>query len=282
MKPIFYLLLCLFFCLSACKNSDNFMKDNVILQPSIKQDIETRFPGSEILNVYDFLTGTEINLKDKLGNNISLFYESDNSECMLTVTKFVSFENLPDEVKQSFYISPYGKRETDLFSNIECDEYKHLRRKMYKLEFYDTLGRHDNLYTLLMFNDDGFMFPVRHNTLNQSCWHKQLNTNEISFIENNYGNDIRSFNNDSGYNSYYVMDHGILKYIQFDEEWKSTTYSLPLETKLPVNVMIELQELQPGFNFVKLNKIETPYGEIYQFLDEKGDGYNIGNTIVSL
>ena len=269
---------------TACDNEDDFAVAEDKLSAEVQQHLKAEYDGAEITSFHNWTNnwqpGTEVNLIDKKGNEVSLFFR-DFKQLSLTVTKYARLENLPSRVRYAFLSSPYGNVDKERIDKIECDDYEQLPNKMYRFEFTTPVPGKGNLYTLLTFNADGYMLPVNHGFANSSWSNPIVDKDEVEFIDYHYGRDIRSYENLGGTNSYYVMDHDILKKVCFrDDKWKSTVYRLPLDTPVSPDILKQLYETEPDFKYVTLNRVETPNGDGYQFLNEEGDGYIIGEMFV--
>ena len=285
MRKIFYLLWALMpFCITACDNDDVIETSEEKLSAEVKQHLKDYYADAKIKSFHNWWNnspfGTEVNLIDKDGNDVSIFYY-EFKELSLTVTKYANIENLPLKVKYAFLSSPYGNIKKENIRKIERDDYAQLPNKMYRFEFTSFVPGVGDLYTLLTFNDDGYMLPVNHGFVNQAWSNPLIDKSELEFIDHHYGADIRSYENLGGSNCYYVIDHSILKKVNFrDSKWQSTLYPLPLDTDVPSEILKQLYELEPDFKYVQLNRVETPNGAGYQFLNEKGDGYTLGEMFV--
>ena len=272
MRKFLCLLLGLMPFFTACDDDDDFETPETQLTSEVQQDLKERFEGAEIKAVHNGERGTEVNLIDKDKNEVSIFYH-DFNKLDLTVTKFASFKKLPSQVKYAFYSSPYGKMKTDRIDHIVCDDYAMLPVKMYKIDFTYFAPGTGELYTQLTFNEDGYLLPVNHGFTNSSWLNPVINSAEINFINRNYGIDIRSYENLGGTVSYYVMDHEVLKKVSFrNDKWQSTVYPLPLDTEVPTDILKQLYETEPGFKYVELKRVESPNGDGYWFVDDKGHG----------
>ena len=285
MKKIIYLLLGVLPLFTiACSNDDDVENPQEKLSAEVAQHLKNYYAGANITSFYNWpnntVPGTEVNLVDKDGNEVSIFYR-DFKRLSLTVTKYAQFKDLPSPVRNGFYASPFGDMKTDRIDKIECEDYAQLPNKMYRLEFTYYVPGTGELFTQLTFNADGYLLPVNHGFTNQAWSNPVIHTVEVEFINKHYGVDIRSYDNLGGTNSYYVMHRNILKKVEFrDDKWKSTVYPLPLDTEVPATVLNRLYELEPGFEYTTLNKVETSSGDGYQFLNEKGTGYIIGDMFV--
>lgn len=283
MKKFYYLLLGILpFFITAC-DDDDFETPKEKLSVEVEQHLKDCYADAEIKSFHNWRNswqpGTEVNLIDKNGNEVSIFYR-DFTKLSLTVSHFARFDNLPLPVKYAFLSSPYGNVEKNRIDKIECDDYAQLPNKMYRFEFtYDVPGKGE-LYTLLTFNADGYMLPVKHGFVNSSWSNPIIDMDEVEYISHHYGMDIRSYDNLGGTNSYYVMDHDILKKVNFrNNKWESTVYLLPLDTEVSPDILKQLYEMVPDFKYVTLNRVETPNGDGYQFLNEEGDGYIIEDSL---
>ena len=285
MKKIYFLLLGILpFFITACDNDDDVDLPKEKLSTEIEQHLEECYADAEIKSFYNWpngwVPGTEVNLVDKDGNDVSIFYR-DSKYLSLTVTQFSRFENLPSPVRNGFYASPFGEMNKERIDKIECDDYAQLPNKMYRFEFTYYVPGTGELYTQLTFNADGYMLPVKHGMTNKAWSNPALDRREIEFIDGHYGVDIRSYDNLGGSNSYYVMDRDILKKVTFRaDKWESTVYPLPLDTEVPADILKSLYELEPDFQYVTLNRVETPNGNGYQFVNDEGDGYVLGDMFV--
>lgn len=285
MKKIIYLLMGIMpFFTTACSNDDDMDMPQEKLSAKVEQHLLQCYPDAEIRSFYNWpngkIPGTEVNLIDKDGNEVSIFYRYFK-DLSLTVTKYAHFDNLPPSVRHAFYLSPFGNMKKDRIDNIECDDYAQLPNKMYRFEFTYYVPDFGELYTQLTFNADGYMLPVNHGFTNKAWSNPDINQGDVTFINKHYGVDIRSYDNLGGTNSYYVMDHDILKQVKFrDNKWESTVYPLPLYTEVPANILKRLYELEPDFQYVTLNRVESPNGDGYQFLNDKGNGYILGDMFV--
>ena len=283
MKINYFLAGILALVISAC-NNENLKSEEDQLTVEIKQDLKERFEGAEIKSVHNWIDsrkpGTEVNLIDKDGNEVYILY-SDYQKPSHIATKFGCYDKLPATIKYAFQSSPYGQMSKDEIENIVCDDYALLPHKVYKIEFSVQTAEKRKLYTLLTFNEDGYMLPISHNGFIKSWICPLAESDEINFIHEKYGTDIRNFICDGGYNSYQVLDHDVLKKIQFeDKTWKETIYPLPLETEIPASILEDLYKAETGFIYTQLYKIETPSTYGYQFLNEKGNGYIIMHPTV--
>ena len=284
MKKIYCLLLGILpFFTTACSNDDDEITPEK-LSAEVKQHLQQCYADAEIKSFYNWpnssVPGTEVNLVDKDGNEVSIFYR-DFKNLSLTVTKYARFENLPSSVRNGFYASPFGNMKKDRIDNIECDDYAQLPNKMYRFEFTYYVPGSGELYTQLIFNENGYMLPVNHGFTNKAWPNPVIDHGDVEFINRHYGVDIRSYENLGGTKSYYVMDRDILKQVNFrDSKWKSTVYPLSLDTEVPENVLKSLYVSEPDFKYTTLNRVETPNGDGYQFLNEKGNGYIIGDMFV--
>lgn len=285
MKKIIYLLMGIMpFFTTACSNDDDMDMPQEKLSAKVEQHLLQCYPDAEIRSFYNWpngkIPGTEVNLIDKDGNEVSIFYRYFK-DLSLTVTKYAHFDNLPPSVRHAFYLSPFGNMKKDRIDNIECDDYAQLPNKMYRFEFTYYVPDFGELYTQLTFNADGYMLPVNHGFTNKAWSNPDINQGDVTFINKHYGVDIRSYDNLGGTNSYYVMDHDILKQVKFrDNKWESTVYPLPLYTEVPATILKRLYELEPDFQYVTLNRVESPNGDGYQFLNDKGNGYILGDMFV--
>lgn len=273
-KGILYWFLCLLVLVTAC-NDDNCTEQNLKLTENIEKDIIKRFPDAVINSVRsydnDIVSGIEVHLTDRNTNDVSVFYSRDI--CMLTVCKIRNFHNLPYAVKSAFAHSMYGTMNKEHINGIECIEYYDLNHAMYKIDFTYFVPGTGELYTLLMFNEDGYMLPVIHHSLNNPWWHKSVNLNQKNFIVSKYGADIRAYHNDGGYDCFYVLDGNKLKYVSFcGNQWKSTTYDVPVKD-VPSGVKDVLYESYPDFKYTQVSFIESPEKNVYQFLNDDGKGY---------
>ena len=276
------------FITTACDNDDEPEVNEVQLSPEAQKDIHTRFEGAIIKAVRrlqgDPTPGTEVDLVDIHGNEVSIFYQH-SQDPSLTVTHFASFDNLPEPVKNAFMKSHYKDIDKQQIKNIECDDYAVLNKKMYKLEFYANVGKWENRYTMTLFNEDGFMLPDYHlgeGLINDSWKFKVINMEEVHFIESHYGKDIRAFNHDRGYSSYYVMDKDVLKYVRFrDHTWKGTTYLLPESQEVPEDILKELYQTAPDFEYTEIYLVETPNGQGYKFCNEIGESHILGDMFTN-
>lgn len=281
MKKIFYLLMGImpFFAI-ACNNHDDYDDEQEKLSYEIKYDLKQRFQGSEIIsyrNCMDYMRkGTEVNLIDKDGNKVSVFYQ-DFNKLSLTMTKYSNLDKLPIKIRYAFLDTPYGGMNMKDVTNIECDDYALLPHKMYKIEFTYFEPCVGNLYTMLIFNEDGYMLLENHDGHINLSWNNPIiNEDEMEFIKNNYGTDIRSFNNDAGSDSFYVLDQNVLKNVILrDEKWYYTIYPIPVDTEIPSNILEKLEKKESGFKYTALYMIETPKGYGYEFLNDKKQGYII-------
>lgn len=278
MKKIFYSLIGALLLFSACNSNDDAEALDEQLTPEVAQHLKDYYEGAKIRTVHNWKNdthpGTAVELSDKEGNEVSLFFR-DFKELSLTVTKFSRFDNLPSSVRNGFLASPYGEMEKDRINKIECDDYAQLPNKMYRFEFTNFVPDFGALFTQLTFNADGYMLPENHSFVNQAWFHPCIDTDEIDFINNHYGADIRSYDNNGGFNDYHVVDHEVLKKVTFRDGWHSTVYSVPLDTEVPAGSLKKLYELEPDFKYVTLRREESPNGNGYLFLNEKGDGYFI-------
>ena len=285
MKKLYVLLLGILpFFTTACDNDDEMETSQEKLSIAVEKHLQECYADAEIKSFQNWpngwVPGTEVNLVDKDGNEVSLFYR-DSKVLSLTVTKFARFENLPASVRAAFYASPFGNMKKERIDKIECDDYAQLPNKMYRMEFTYYVPGSGELFTQLTFNADGYLLPVNHGFTNTAWSNPVVDRSEIEYIAGHYGVDIRSYDNLGGTNSYYVMDHNILKQVKFrDEKWESTVYPLPLDTEVPENLLKRLHELEPDFVYVTLNRVETSNGDGYQFLNDNGKGYILGDMFV--
>ncbi len=278
MKKIFYLLVGAMLLFPACDSNDDVEAPDEKLTPEVTQHLKDYYEGAEIRTIHnwrnDIHPGTAVELLDKEGNEVSLFYR-DFKELSLTVTKFSRFDDLPASVRYGFLASPYGEMKKDRINKIECDDYAQLPNKMYRFEFTNFVPDLGELFTQLTFNADGYMLPINHGFVNQAWSNPCIDTDEVDFIDNHYGADIRSYDNEGGSNAYHVMDHGVLKKVTFRDGWQSTVYPVPLDTEVPASTLKKLYELEPDFKYVTLRRVEARSGNGYHFQNEKGDGYFI-------
>ena len=273
----------LLFFTTACSN-DDVETPQEKLSAAVEKHLQECYADAEIKSFQNWangwVPGTEVNLVDKNGNEVSIFYR-DFKVLSLTVTKFARFENLPPSVRTAFYASPFGDMKKERIDKIECDDYAQLPNKMYRMEFTYYVPGSGELFTQLTFNADGYLLPVNHGFTNAAWSNPVVDRGEIEYIDGHYGVDIRSYENLGGTNSYYVMDHNILKKVKFrDKKWKSTVYPMSLDTEVPENLLKRLRELEPDFQYVTLNRVETPNGDGYQFLNDNGKGYILGDMFV--
>ena len=260
---------------TACNNDDIETPEDK-LSVEVAQDLDARFEGAVIKSVnnweHDWVPGTEVNLVDKNGNDVHIFYQNFK-DLARTVTDYARFENLPGQVREGFYRSSYGTLSIDQIEHIVCEEYAQLPKKMYKFQFHQSVSGIGNLYTMLTFNEDGYMLPVRHEgNIHEALLQPLPSSDEINFIYSNYGGNIRSY----VYDSYQVFDHDVLKNVQFrDGKWIQTRYHLPLDTAIPSDVLEELNKQESDFVYTQLYRLETPDRNGYEFLNEEGNGYII-------
>lgn len=278
-KIIYFLMGVISFFTTACSNDDVEK-----LSVEVEKHLQQCYADAQIKSVHNWpngwIPGTEVNLIDKDGNEVSIFYR-DFKDLSLTLTKYASFDNLPPSVRHAFYLSPFGNMKKGRIDNIECDDYAQLPNKMYRLEFTYYVPGSGELYTQLTFNANGYMLPVNHSFTNKAWSNPDINQGDVAFINKHYGVEICSYDNLGGTNSYYVMDHDILKQVKFrDNKWKSTVYPLPLDTEVPATILERLYELEPNFHYITLNRVESPNGDGYQFLNDKGNGYILGDMFV--
>lgn len=276
MRELLYILLGIVPLSAACDHEEyvvfNYLNEN------IEKDIAQRFPNAQINSIRSYqdqtASGTEVNLTDRNANDVSIFYKHDRWS--LTVTKIRNFQSLPYAVKTAFHNSSYGNMNKNRIKRIECVQYKDLSHAMYKIDFTYYVPGTGELYTLLMFNEDGFMLPVLHHTLNDSWWHKTVNPYQKNFTVAKYGADIRAYNNDGGHDCYYVLDGQTLKHVSFDDDrWVRTTFALPYHADIPTYVTDELRKAHPGFIYNQAFFIESPEKNMYQFLDHDGNGFMV-------
>ncbi len=275
-RKAFQLLICIssFLC-TACDNENPVEKEKEKLNHEIIQDLKKRFEDTEIVSVRNRATGTEVNLIGKKGEKLYLFYQ--NNKPVLILTDFMKYDNLPSQIKLSFSASSFGKLRKDQIDQIISEEYALLPHKTFEFRFTQFLPNIGNLYTVVTFNEDGNMLPVRHYESNNAKIRQLPSMTEINYIKAHYGIDIRLFDAlGSETSTYQVLQDNILKKVEFKNgKWEKTSYPIPLDTEIPSIIMEQLYKQESNFEYTQLYRLETASGNGYEFLNDKGNGYNI-------
>lgn len=285
MKGIFYLIFSGLLFLTACSKDDLSPEDKLPL--AVEKDFFQRF-GDVPITSRNFFNGMnpkeiEINFTNKENNEASAYYVED--QWKLTITEIKDLNKLPAPVLSSFKSSPYGEISPQKIENIECVERSELAHQLYDIKFTYPVKDVENLYHELLFNEDGYMFPVFNYQLNEQRWFKYLEEDQLEFIREHYAQaDIRTFLNDMGNNSYLFLQSDTLKLIAFDNDnsWRKTTYRLSLDTAIPDKVEKQLKADDPNFHYTEIYYTESPTGNAYTFIDGNSDvrlGYIIGENI---
>lgn len=285
MKGIFYLIFSGLLFLTACSEEDLSPENKLPL--AVEKDFLQRF-GDVAITSRNFFNGTnpkeiEINFTNKENNEASAYYIE--GQWKLTITEIKDLSKLPDPVLSSFKSSPYGEISPQKIENIERVERSELAHQLYDIKFTYPVKDAENMYHELLFNEDGYMFPVFNYQLNEQRWFRCLEECQLEFIREHYSNaDIRTFLNDMGNNSYLFLQSDTLKFIAFDNDnsWRKTTYRLSLDTAIPDQVQKHLKADDPNFHYTEIYYMESPTGNAYTFIDGNSDirlGHIIGENI---
>ena len=195
-RKVFQLLISIlpFFC-TACDNDNPAEKEKEKLSHEIIQDLNKRFEDTKIVSVRNWesnrLQGTEVNLPNKKGDKLYLFYQKNKP--VLILTEYVKYENLPSQIKLYFSASSYGKLRRDEIYKIVSEEYTLLPHKTFEFRFTQFIPNVGNLYTVLTFNEDGYILPVRHNESINAKFRRLPSMDEINYIKAHYGIDIQHY-----------------------------------------------------------------------------------------
>ena len=145
-------------------------------------------------------------------------------------------------------------------------------RKVYEFEFYAPYSEGDleyeNYDCHVLVGEDGELIDVLHSGINRSIWWYDM-SDAISSVRNKYPDAlILAAINDSGTNTLYIKDRGILKTVKtdHDDKWKETSYRLADNFELPENVRAEYlayKSENPTFEYSEIYSIERKDGLYY-------------------
>ena len=287
-RKAFQLLISIFpfFC-TACDNENPVENEEEKLSHEIIQDLKKRLEDTRIVSVRNWesnwLQGTEVNLLNKKADKLYHFYQKNKS--VLILTEYAKYENLPSQIKLYFSTSSYGKLRRDQIDKIVSEEYTLLPHKTFEFRFTQFIPNVGNLYTVLTFNEDGYILPVRHHESINAKFRRLPSMDEINYIKAHYGIDIRHYDaRGSETFIYYVLQDNILKKIEFkDGKRGKTSYPIPSDSEIPSIILDQLYKEQPKFKYTQVNRLETANGNGYEFLYKEGNGYiiisnNTGNS----
>ena len=287
-RKAFQPLICLspFFC-TACDNENPVENEEEKLSHEIIHDLKKRFEDTKIVSVRNlesnWLQGTEVNLLNKKEDKLYLFYQKNKP--VLILTEYTKYENLPSQIKLYFSDSSFGKLRRDHIDKIVSEEYTLLPHKTFEFRFTQFIPDVGNLYTVLTFNEDGYIIPMRHHESINARFRRLPSMDEINYIKAHYGIDIRHYDTwGSEIFIYHVLQDNILKKVEFkDGKWEKTSYPIPLDSEIPSIILDQLYIEEPNFEYTLLHRIETANGNGYEFLNKEGNGYIImaNNTAVS-
>ena len=279
-RKAFQLLISIFplFCI-ACDNDNPAEKEEEKLSHEIIQDLKKRFEETKIVSVRNWesnwIQGTEVNLLNKKEDKLYLFYQKNKP--VLILTEYTKYENLPSQIKLYFSDSSFGKLRRDQIDKIVSEEYTLLPHKTFEFRFTQFIPDVGNLYTVLTFNEDGYILPMRHHESINAKFRRLPSMDEINYIKAHYGIDIRHYDAwGSETVIYYVLQDNILKKIEFkDGKWEKTSYPIPSDSEIPSIILDQLYKEEPNFEYTQVHRLETANGNGYEFHNKEGNGYII-------
>ncbi|MDD4514609.1 hypothetical protein [Massilibacteroides sp.] len=275
------LLSTLFVVFVGCSSDDDVIKEQE-LPVNIKSDLAKRNPSGTVLSVSNYDDRYEINFIDETENETTITYV--NEVWKLTHTLFKDVNSLPSEVKKSFNDLPY--KNTPLL-DVSRTERADMKQSLYTLHFQYPWKDVDKLEHHVFINDDGLYLAMYSLKPNDQTWWPDLPSSHFKFIETKYsGAEIRGYINNAGIHEYFILHDNIIKYVFFGgidadypfDFWEKTEYELPIDTKIPENVMNELKEVDKDFSYTNLYYIESNGGDSYWFQD-KNHPNELGYTI---
>ncbi len=266
---------------SSC-SSDEDLSEKDVLPEVIATDFSSRYADYTIENFNDYafdnLHYTEIICKDKPGNKRTAIYL--NYKWNRTFCKYADTEQLPGKVEKTIKQESKGKNGD--FSAIEEMEMNGIDHKFYRIEFIKDTANLKNFYYSLIIDHEGKVIVKSHSS-HASYTISYPRENEIPWIKEHYeGANILGYVSNQGFNNYLIMHKGVLKSVYFRlssdvSEWVQTSYNLPEDMKVPQDILDDLHNEHPEFNFTEVKVIEEPHGIGYSLIDGNSSyrlGYN--------
>lgn len=281
-----YTIVCfLFMNVAACSSDDDYKEKSLEMPKTIKDDFDQRQPSSEIINFKSSRSDTifEIKFIDINKNKGETFYA--DQKWKITIKEINEFSKLPKTVQNSFKKSEYADSNILDIVEISRDD---IERSLYRLHFKHLAHNTPDVEHYTFMNDDGLILTTLNYKTNDDWMFPVLPKAHFDYIKNKYaGAEVRGYVNNSGYYEYFIIHNNIIKFVFFNGKvptdrsfWKETSYELPIDSKIPENVMNVLNRIRidDDFNYTNIYKIETSEGNAYSFMDST-HGYTIGEDV---
>lgn len=280
----YVLISILLLCIISCSNDDH--SDNKNRTPQvILNDFQKRYPSVSIQSIAnDGAKLHEIRFLDQDKNEGVCIYIDMAWE--MSQLKLKDPTKLPEKVQKAFDATKYTGVP---FWYVYKTDRAGIERSLYTLHFLFPVHDIRDVTHDVLINDDGLLLDVLTSGLSDHTWGPHLGTARAAhfdFIAEKYkDSDIRGYINNAGSHEYFVLHEGIMKYVFFrnvDESqrgfWEKTEYALDINTNIPENVIKDLKNEYPDFNYTDIVYREEPDGDSYWFID-KNDPFEKGYII---
>ncbi|MDD7454991.1 MAG: hypothetical protein PUK70_01875 [Bacteroidales bacterium] len=240
-------------------------------------DFNLRYPGADIVDVFDYDNKVDIYFKDSNWLNCTAVYVNDIwiiTEKSYDVGDFLF--RIPRKVARA-YIETGIENENYQGDNSYFLEVarKGIDKKQYEFNCvaHYTNGSQDieNLVYDIIIDEDGTLLSCSHGSFNRSiCWY-DISTS-MACVRNRYRNaSILGAVNDGGNNVIFIRDNDIIKTVTtrdkgFGFEWVDTRYPLDINTVLPESTLAYKKEFEakyPDKKFYALSSVDCPEGLFY-------------------
>ena len=251
------------------------------LPEGINQDFTTRYPRSNVLEVYQWQSDshaiTEISYIDRNQFENKTFYR--DNQWILTGKSYdtQSFKStIPYKVLMTFLDTGiYDERFSDNDFVIEVSR-NGMDQKQYEIHcsagFVDepVQKAYDRWQHHIVIAEDGTLLSCHHSSYNSTfAWFDM--SESIALARNKYADaEFLGAVNDAGSNVLFIRDNGILKAVTIHRtwtyEWKDTRYPLSLDTPLPASAMgkkAEYESEHPDSKMFALYHVDSPDGTFY-------------------
>ncbi len=277
------LLAVLFVSFTACEKENEMEELTAEIPVAIKRDFNAKYPLATITSFHAYSDSlNEIEFVNDQQNKASVWY--DKNVWKFTYTKVDDLKQLPVKVQDSFRNSPYANATV---LDIYKAERRGIKQPLYTLHFKYAIRKTPNVEHYVFISEDGLFIKTFTWQLNDPSWIIRLPQDHFNYIARKYsGAEIRGYVNNGGYNEYFILHEGKVKFVTFRGEkesdngfWYETRYELGRDVVIPDNVISMLHKINPDFTYTHVYYIESPDGNSYLLQDKNHDqelGYYIG------
>ena len=280
------LLAVLFVSFTACEKENEMEELTAEIPVAIKRDFNAKYPLATITSFHAYSDSlNEIEFVNDQQNKATVWY--DKNVWKFTYTKVDDLKQLPVKVQDSFRNSPYANASVQ---DIYKAERRGIKQPLYTLHFKYAIKKTPNVEHYVFISEDGLFIKTLNWRPNDPSWFVRLPQDHFNYIARKYsGAEIRGYVNNGGYNEYFILHEGKVKFVTFRGEkesdngfWYETRYELGRDAVVPENVIAYLHKTHPEFTYTHVYYIESPDGNSYHLQDKNHDqqlGYIIGEGI---